>query len=119
MGDFNAGGSYVGASHWPGIPLRRDASRFSWLIPDHLDTTVAGGTNAAYDRVVAADGASAAVEPGSGAVFRFDSEFGLSSDLALRVSDHFPVEVTLRPRVHPSVGENVRVWEGFSLQEKR
>ena len=53
-GDLNAGGQFVKASDWPRIRLRPRRSDgetplYSWLIPDHMDTT-ASNTLAAYDR---------------------------------------------------------------------
>ncbi len=123
LGDLNAGGSYVPTSAWPSIRSRlRPEDGVRWLIPDHVDTTASDGTNAAYDRIVACSvAAAAAVVPGSAAAFRFDSELGLppGGDLALRVSDHYPVEARLSPRTHPEATANVRVRRGFSVEDVR
>ncbi|NXP25471.1 DNAS1 protein, partial [Scytalopus superciliaris] len=98
LGDFNADCSYVTSSQWPSIRLR-SLSACEWLIPDSADTTVANTTNCAYDRIVACGAALRQdVDPGSATVNNFEKKFHLQSKDALAVSDHFPVEVTLRAR---------------------
>lgn len=94
MGDFNAGCSYVGTSQWSSIRLRTDPA-FLWLIPDSADTTVTT-THCAYDRIVVAGELQDAIVPGSARPFDFEVAYGLSNDLALAISDHYPVEVTLK-----------------------
>ncbi|NWI11468.1 DNAS1 protein, partial [Crypturellus soui] len=97
LGDFNAGCSYVPPSAWPTIRLR-SLGACEWLIPDSADTTVTL-TDCAYDRIVACGSAlTSAVEPGSAAVNNFQETFRLQYKDALAISDHFPVEVTLRAR---------------------
>ncbi|XP_004586758.2 deoxyribonuclease-1 isoform X2 [Ochotona princeps] len=94
MGDFNADCSYVTSSQWSSIRLRTN-SAFQWLIPDSADTT-ATSTNCAYDRiVVTGTQLQGAVVPNSAAPFNFQTAYGLSSQLAQAISDHYPVEVTL------------------------
>ncbi|XP_009993815.1 PREDICTED: deoxyribonuclease-1-like [Chaetura pelagica] len=98
LGDFNAGCSYVTSAQWPSIRLR-SLSSCLWLIPDSADTTVANTTHCAYDRIVACGTALRQdIEPGSAAVNDFQKVFHLQSKDALAVSDHFPVEVTLKAR---------------------
>ncbi|XP_006179183.2 deoxyribonuclease-1 [Camelus ferus] len=95
MGDFNADCSYVTTSQWSSIRLRT-SSAFQWLIPDSADTTVTS-TDCAYDRIVVAGSLlQSAVVTNSAARFNFESAFGLSNAMALAVSDHYPVEVTLK-----------------------
>eukprot|EP00795_Rhopilema_esculentum_P000203 gene203-9835_t len=95
MGDFNAGCSYV--SDWSSIRLATDR-RFYWLINDVEDTT-SSNTECAYDRlVVAGKNMIDAVDPLSPSVLHFDSEFGLSSSEALKVSDHYPVQMKIRTK---------------------
>ncbi|XP_021040371.1 deoxyribonuclease-1 [Mus caroli] len=95
MGDFNAGCSYVTSSQWSSIRLRTSPI-FQWLIPDSADTTVTS-THCAYDRIVVAGALlQAAVVPNSAVPFDFQAEYGLSQQLAEAISDHYPVEVTLR-----------------------
>ncbi|KAM6424556.1 deoxyribonuclease-1-like isoform 1-T2 [Liasis olivaceus] len=95
LGDFNAGCSYVQTEDWPSIRLRTSKD-FQWLIPDTADTTVTN-TACAYDRIVAAGTKlKGSILPGTAKVDNFQKTFGLSSKDALAVSDHFPVEVTLK-----------------------
>ncbi|NXX40842.1 DNAS1 protein, partial [Tricholaema leucomelas] len=98
LGDFNADCSYVTSAQWPSIRLRSlDACR--WLIPDGADTTVADTTDCAYDRIVACGTALLQdIVPGSATVNNFQKTFHLQNKDALAVSDHFPVEVTLKAR---------------------
>ncbi|KAM6379494.1 deoxyribonuclease-1-like [Pluvialis apricaria] len=97
LGDFNADCSYVTSSQWPSIRLR-SLNACEWLIPDSADTTVAD-TDCAYDRIVACGTTLRQdIEPGSATVNNFQKTFHLQSKDALAVSDHFPVEVTLKAR---------------------
>ncbi|KAL8175249.1 UNVERIFIED_CONTAM: hypothetical protein K2H54_017348 [Gekko kuhli] len=96
LGDFNADCSYVRPDDWPHIRLRT-SSDFQWLIPDTADTTVTS-TDCAYDRIVAAGPKLiGSTGPGTAQVNDFQKTFSLSSKDALAVSDHFPVEVILKP----------------------
>ncbi|XP_030155919.1 deoxyribonuclease-1 [Lynx canadensis] len=95
MGDFNAGCSYVVPSQWSSIRLRTSPA-FQWLIPDTADTT-ATSTRCAYDRIVVAGTLlQHAIVPDSATPFNFQAAFGLSNQLAQAISDHYPVEVTLK-----------------------
>ncbi|XP_006874934.1 PREDICTED: deoxyribonuclease-1 [Chrysochloris asiatica] len=95
MGDFNAGCSYVSPSHWASIRLRTSPT-FQWLIPDTADTTVKS-THCAYDRIVVAGAAlQGTVVPNSATPFDFQAAYGLSDGLAQAISDHYPVEVSLK-----------------------
>ncbi|XP_024409067.1 deoxyribonuclease-1 [Desmodus rotundus] len=95
MGDFNAGCSYVTPSQWPSIRLRTIPT-FQWLIPDTADTTVTP-THCAYDRIVVAGTLlQQAIVPNSAAPFDFQAAHGLSNQTAQAISDHYPVEVTLK-----------------------
>ncbi|XP_027606693.2 deoxyribonuclease-1-like [Pipra filicauda] len=97
LGDFNADCAYVTSSQWPSIRLR-SLRACEWLIPDSADTTVAD-TDCAYDRIVACGTALRQdIDPGSATVNNFQQKFHLQSKDALAVSDHFPVEVTLKAR---------------------
>ncbi|NXG84450.1 DNAS1 protein, partial [Stercorarius parasiticus] len=97
LGDFNADCSYVTSTQWPSIRLR-SLDACEWLIPDSADTTVAD-TDCAYDRIVACGTALRQdIEPGSATINNFQKTFHLQSKDALAVSDHFPVEVTLKAR---------------------
>ncbi|KAF3818860.1 hypothetical protein GH733_012277 [Mirounga leonina] len=81
LGDFNADCNYVRERDWPSVRLR-SSEVFKWLIPDSADTTV-GNSDCAYDRIVAC-----------GAHLRRNLK--PHSAAALAISDHFPVEVTLK-----------------------
>ncbi|XP_044513948.1 deoxyribonuclease-1 isoform X2 [Gracilinanus agilis] len=95
MGDFNADCSYVTPSQWPSIRLRNN-SAFQWLIPDTADTTVTP-TDCAYDRIVVSGRKlQSAIVPGSATIFDFQAAYNLSTGMALAISDHYPVEVTLK-----------------------
>ncbi|XP_011374804.1 deoxyribonuclease-1 isoform X3 [Pteropus vampyrus] len=95
MGDFNAGCSYVSPSHWSSIRLRTSPA-FQWLIPDTADTTVKS-THCAYDRIVVAGTLlQHAIVPNSAVPFDFQAAYGLSDQTAQAISDHYPVEVTLK-----------------------
>ncbi|XP_037363670.1 LOW QUALITY PROTEIN: deoxyribonuclease-1-like 2 [Talpa occidentalis] len=95
LGDFNADCSYVRAHDWPAIRLR-SSELFRWLVPDGADTTV-GNSDCAYDRIVACGARlRRSLKPQSAAVRDFREEFGLDQAQALAISDHFPVEVTLK-----------------------
>uniref|UniRef100_A0A669PK40 Deoxyribonuclease n=1 Tax=Phasianus colchicus TaxID=9054 RepID=A0A669PK40_PHACC len=97
MGDFNADCSYVTAEQWPSIRLR-SLSSCEWLIPDSADTTITS-TDCAYDRIVACGSAlRQAVEYGSAKVNNFQETLRIQNKDALAISDHFPVEVTLKAR---------------------
>ncbi|XP_003478188.1 deoxyribonuclease-1 [Cavia porcellus] len=95
MGDFNAGCSYVTSSQWSSIRLRTNPA-FQWLIPDTADTTVTS-THCPYDRIVVAGSLlQSRVVPGSAGPFDFRAAYGLTKQLAEAISDHYPVEVTLK-----------------------
>lgn len=95
MGDFNAGCSYVPSSHWSSIRLRTSPA-FQWLIPDTADTTVTS-THCPYDRIVVAGTLlQQAIVPDSAGPFDFQAAYGLSTQIARAISDHYPVEVMLK-----------------------
>ena len=134
------------ASDWPKIrlrPLRSEDGEppvYRWLIPDHVDTT-ASNTLAAYDRfrvdktqprpglgltlktclfriIACGETINNCVVPGSPAVFRFDDEFGLSEELTLRVSDHYPVSCLLKPSVHPKIQRHIQTRSSVVIIDK-
>nr|XP_057940913.1 deoxyribonuclease I-like 1-like isoform X1 [Doryrhamphus excisus] len=97
LGDLNAACSYVTIKGWRAVRLRSDP-RFLWLIGDEQDTTVREKTRCAYDRIIVHGGEMiSSVVPGSAGAFNFKETFHLSEEEALAVSDHFPVEVDLKP----------------------
>ncbi|XP_038618691.1 deoxyribonuclease-1-like 2 [Tachyglossus aculeatus] len=97
LGDFNADCSYVRQHDWPNVRLRTSAV-FHWLIPDGTDTTV-GNSDCTYDRiVVCGSNLRKCVDPGSAGIYNFQKALNLDQEQALAISDHFPVEVTLKTR---------------------
>ncbi|XP_034733387.1 deoxyribonuclease I-like 1-like isoform X3 [Etheostoma cragini] len=97
LGDFNAGCSYVTIKGWRAVRLRSDP-KFRWLIGDEQDTTVREKTHCAYDRIIVhGREIISSIVPGSAQPFNFKDNFHLTEEEALEVSDHFPVEVDLKP----------------------
>ncbi|KAM4663731.1 deoxyribonuclease-1-like [Discoglossus pictus] len=97
LGDLNASCGYVTLEEWKQIKLK-SSSAFHWLIGDKDDTTVSQKSHCAYDRIVVhGEGFLRGIVPGSAKPFNFKKKLGLSEEEALEVSDHFPVEVNLRP----------------------
>lgn len=96
LGDLNADCSYVGKTKWSQIPIKNDPE-FTWAIPDGTDTTVALGTNCAYDRFIyTGSGWDDGIVPGSVRVYRFDEEMQpMDPQLAMKISDHYPIEFLL------------------------
>lgn len=99
LGDFNADGSYVSKKEMKTIRIRSDTN-FHWLISDNVDTTASNKNDHTYDRIVVyGDDMLKAVVPESAKPFNFQKAFGLSDEQALDVSDHYPVEVTLKSKI--------------------
>ncbi|XP_053725057.1 deoxyribonuclease 1 like 4, tandem duplicate 1 [Synchiropus splendidus] len=110
LGDFNADGAYVTKKDMKEIRIRSDKN-FHWLIADHMDTTARTGNDHTYDRIVVyGDDMLHAVVPGSAQPFNFQKEYGLSELQALKVSDHYPVEVQLKS-IHDTADEKVDLPE--------
>ncbi|CAK6951318.1 deoxyribonuclease I-like 1-like [Scomber scombrus] len=97
LGDLNADCSYVTIKGWRAVRLRSDP-KFRWLIGDEQDTTVREKTQCAYDRIIVhGREIISSIVPGSAQPFNFKESFHLTEEEALEVSDHFPVEVDLKP----------------------
>ncbi|XP_077468623.1 deoxyribonuclease I-like 1-like [Stigmatopora argus] len=97
LGDLNAACGYVTVRGWRAVRLRSDG-KFRWLIGDERDTTVREKTRCAYDRIIVRGREIiSGIVPSSARPFNFKETFRLSEDEALAVSDHFPVEVDLKP----------------------
>ncbi|XP_041046795.1 deoxyribonuclease gamma-like [Carcharodon carcharias] len=110
MGDFNADCEYIRKKQWPNIRLRNDTN-FVWLIGDNNDTTVKESTHCAYDRIVLhGEKLVKAVIPNSVNIFDFKEAYGMTEEQALKVSDHFPVEVGLQE--HQSFYYRLRSFKG-------
>ncbi|XP_011600822.2 deoxyribonuclease-1-like [Takifugu rubripes] len=96
LGDFCADGLYVTQKQMKALRIRSDKN-FHWLIGDDMDTTSDTSKDHTYDRIlVYGDDMLAAVVPKSAKPFDFHKEFHMTEEMALEVSDHYPVEVELR-----------------------
>ncbi|XP_073700497.1 deoxyribonuclease 1 like 4, tandem duplicate 2 [Garra rufa] len=96
LGDFNADGAYVSKKKMKAIRIRTDTN-FHWLIGDDVDTTVIQSNDHTYDRIVVyKDDMLKAVVPKSAKPFNFQTAYKLSEEEALDISDHYPVEVSLK-----------------------
>ncbi|XP_036960809.1 deoxyribonuclease gamma-like isoform X2 [Acanthopagrus latus] len=96
LGDFNADGAYVTHKGMKAIRIHSDKN-FHWLIGDDVDTTANTSNEHTYDRIVVyGEEMLAAMVPNSAKPFNFHKEFAMTEEMALRVSDHYPVEVELR-----------------------
>ncbi|CAL8395240.1 unnamed protein product [Arctogadus glacialis] len=88
--------SYLPKKNRKNVRLLTDA-RFKWLIGDDRDTTVRESTDCAYDRIVVEGNTfPRLIVPGSAEPFLFPAAYGLTEEQALKVSDHYPVQVSLR-----------------------
>ncbi|XP_075041737.1 deoxyribonuclease-1-like 1 isoform X2 [Mixophyes fleayi] len=93
MGDFNAGCSYLSKKKRKSLRLYTDPD-FHWLISDSTDTTVRESTNCPYDRIVVYGQELTDLVTFAG-IYNFTKELRLSEEQALKVSDHYPVEMNL------------------------
>lgn len=95
LGDFKADGVYVTSEEMKEIRIRSDKN-FHWLIGDDIDTTSKSTNDHTYDRIVVyGQDMLGTIVPNSAKPFNFHKEFGMTEEMALRVSDHYPVEVEL------------------------
>ncbi|KAI5607555.1 deoxyribonuclease I-like 3, partial [Silurus asotus] len=98
LGDFNADGSYVSKKEMKAIRIFTDKN-FHWLIKEKVDTTTSTKNDHTYDRIVLyGQEMLNAVVPNSAKPFNFQLEYGLSEADALKISDHYPVEVELKEK---------------------
>ncbi|XP_068104918.1 deoxyribonuclease-1-like 1 [Hyperolius riggenbachi] len=93
MGDFNAGCSYLSKKKRRSLRLYTDTD-FHWLISDNTDTTVRESTDCPYDRIVVY-GQTLVDMVTSAGIYNFTKELRLTEAQALKVSDHYPVEMNL------------------------
>lgn len=110
LGDFNADSSYVPKKKMKGIRIRSDKN-FHWLIGDDIDTTASNQNDNTYDRIVVyGDDMLQAVVPNSAKPFNFQKAFGLTDKQALKVSDHYPVEVELKSSKTQAATSGAEKW---------
>lgn len=96
LGDFHAGCAYMTRTKKKNIRLFTNKN-FFWLIGDKVDTTVTEDTNCAYDRIVVhGESFLKGIRPFSAKVFNFGKEFKLPKTRVLEISDHLPVQVSLK-----------------------
>uniref|UniRef100_A0A3Q1EWE3 Deoxyribonuclease 1 like 4, tandem duplicate 1 n=1 Tax=Acanthochromis polyacanthus TaxID=80966 RepID=A0A3Q1EWE3_9TELE len=96
LGDFKADGAYVTKEDMKEIRIRSDKN-FHWLIGDDVDTTARTTNDHTFDRIVVyGEDMLGAIVPNSAKAFNFHKEFSMTEEMALRVSDRYPVEVELR-----------------------
>ena len=88
LGDVNADCSYVSNSKYDELDLV--TKDFTWELTKEADTTVTS-TDCAYDNVI-----SKSSNISDAGIYDFKEAFGLSQEKAEEVSNHYPVEFTLK-----------------------
>ncbi|XP_065190732.1 uncharacterized protein LOC135821658 [Sycon ciliatum] len=98
MGNLNADCMSFPSENWQKILLWTDrGSGYKWLLTRSADTTTTRSTSCALDRFVASGQAMIqSIVASSAAVFRFDLAYALTTDEALMVSEHYPIEVRVQ-----------------------
>ena len=97
LGDFNADCSYLSNAKKKEVrtTLFND---FQWLIDDRTETNLR--ESCSYDRILISSGKDPkkriSWKAKSNRTFPFDKHFHLSKQMALQISDHYPVEVDLQ-----------------------
>lgn len=96
MGDFNADCSYL--SNAKKKELRKIYfNEFQWLIDDRTETNLL--ESCSYDRIIVSSGVNrwkkVSWKLNTNNTFPFDKNFKLTKQVALQISDHYPVEVDL------------------------
>ncbi|KAF1392146.1 hypothetical protein PFLUV_G00049540 [Perca fluviatilis] len=100
LGDFNADGRYL--SKKKKDKIRITSAPYRWLIADDVDTTSSNCNDNTYDRIVVyGQSMLDSIVPGSAKAFNFQTEFKLTDEEALSISDHYPVEVELKTSRKP------------------
>ncbi|KAM9444451.1 deoxyribonuclease 1 like 4, tandem duplicate 1 isoform 2-T2 [Clarias gariepinus] len=96
LGDFNADGRYMSKKERKALSIFTDKN-FHWLIIDEVDTTTSTKNDHTYDRIVVYEQVMLdGIVPNSARAFNFQREYGLTEADALKVSDHYSVEVELK-----------------------
>jgi len=92
MGDFNADCEYLSGIKFRNLKMRNDP-RFTWLF-DQSGNTTPSPSNCAYDHMILASSGkdlNRYIASGPGVVFDFRAAYGLSQEVTMTVSDHFPI----------------------------
>ena len=113
LGDFNASRPYI--KDWQGNALKNNPD-YHWLIQDHVDTT-ATGTLASYDRIVI-HGQEILQAIDKASVLRYDEKWELAVDLKT-VSDHYPIQVRFKPKLHSVIEDNISTAMAIVLSDNR
>ena len=87
LGNLNADCKYFDEDD-PASPLRNP--EFMWLITNDMDTNLAK-SSCTYDRIVITAMSTTEDYTGQSGVFRFDTVFSSTPNMAKKVSDHYPV----------------------------
>lgn len=98
LGDFNADGEYLGKEEQEKLHFKTDPE-WKWMIDYHLATNTSRA-KMTYDQILIHKSLTDHFQA-SGSVFRYIDE-NISEPKTL-ISDHFPVELLLRPRKHHDV----------------
>jgi len=92
MGDFNADCGYMRKNDWINNRLASNGDKFKFLIQTGTRTTVANNP-CAYDRFVTTHKLKNWNPDVT--VFRFDQAYALTPEQTKKVSDHFPIEMSI------------------------
>ncbi|XP_049893666.1 deoxyribonuclease-1-like [Epinephelus moara] len=115
LGDFNADGRYL--SKRKKKKIRISSPPYHWLIKDDVDTTTSNCNDNTYDRIVVfGQTMLKAVVPRSAKPFNFQRAFRLTDEQAQSISDHYPVEVELKP--HTNATRRTSGTRGGSIRSR-
>ncbi|CAF2458095.1 unnamed protein product [Rotaria sp. Silwood2] len=96
LGDFNADCSYLNNAKKKEM-RNTYFNEFQWLIDDRTETNLL--ESCSYDRIIVSSGINQWKKinwkPKTNGTFQFDKKFKLTKQLALQISDHYPVEVDI------------------------
>jgi deoxyribonuclease-1-like protein len=96
FGDFNADCSYLNNAKKKEIQ-KSYFNEFQWLIDDRTETNLL--ESCSYDRILVSSGINKWKKVNwvskTNGTFQFDKKFKLTKQVALQISDHYPVEVDL------------------------
>jgi len=94
-GDYNADCRYLSNVRYQHTDLLKD-DRFWFLVDRTADTTATHTTDCAYDRFIATGEVRSYVVPDSVKVYNFETGLHLSYEMAMNISDHYPIEMKLQ-----------------------
>lgn len=91
MGDFNSDCTYLTNTEFDNLDFTTD-NNFTWQFSKSEDTTTSS-TDCAYDQIITNTNMSSKVK--SKEIFNYESFYGITNSLALDISDHYPISVTI------------------------